>query len=670
MFRRAITVALFLSFTLCCFASGAAAAGDASSPRWTTLGPDGGDVRSLAFDPRNPDRVFLGTSAGQLYLSKDGGQSWSHFAHLGEGDDYVLDDIAVDPESPETIYVGAWSVLRNFGDVFRSRDGGRTWQALPDMHGKSVRSFAIAPSRPRVLIAGALDGVYRSEDGGDHWSRISPAGQAEIKNVESVAIDPRAPDIIYIGTWHLPWKTYDGGRTWKPIHKGMIDDSDVFSIIVDSSNPMVVYLSACSGIYKSKIAGHDFVRLHQGIPSSARRTRVLRQDPSNPAVVYAGTTEGLWKTTDSGATWTRTTPPNVIVNDLLVDPRRPSHILIATDRAGVLASDDGGLTTVASSRGFAHRQVAALLVDRSNPNVFYAGLVNDKEFGGVYLTLDGGTQWKQMSDGLDGRDVFSLLQAENGDLVAGTNEGIFRYTQAQRRWQADSLVLTAKLVKRTQGSPDVSITRRQWLKTRLAARVSDLAATPARWFAATSAGLYRSLDQGSSWNGGDILGKRNFVAVDAREDTVLAATPSVVLLSADGGSTWRECKVPSYALGISSVAVVPGTLWVIARDGAFFSQDSGTHWQHVIVGPPAQNLVHVSYDQVRGQIIGVAASGDIYESPQGTRWTRRAEPGWRILRVALSGERILGLTPFNGVIAVPSQPMQAGIVPASAPTSP
>ena len=670
MLPRAGKAAFLLLLTLC-WGAGIAAAVDASTPRWATLGPDGGDVRSLAFDPRNPERVFLGTSAGQIYLSTDGGESWSPFAHLGEGDDYVLDDIAVDPKSPETIYAAAWSVVRNFGDVFRSRDGGRSWETLPDMHGKSVRSFAIAPSKPQVLIAGALDGVYRSEDGGDHWRRISPAGHAEIKNVESLAIDPRAPDIIYIGTWHLPWKTYDGGRTWKPIHKGIIDDSDVFSIIVDEADPMVVYLSACSGIYKSKIAGHDFEQLHQGIPSSARRTRVLRQDPSSPAVVYAGTTEGLWKTTDSGATWNRITPSNLIVNDLLVDPRRPSHILIATDRAGVLASNDGGLTTFPSSRGFAHRQVAALLVDRSDPNVFYAGLVNDKEFGGLYVTRNGGGAWRQMSDGLDGRDVFSLLQASNGDLIAGTNDGIFRYAWKRSRWEPDNLVFTAKLVRLASRSKEVVVTQRQWVKSQLEARVSDLASTRARWFAATSKGLYRSLDQGTSWSGGEILGQKNFVTVGVLEDTVLAATPSAVLLSTDGGSTWRACKLPSYALGISGVAVAADALWIVARDGAFFSKDSGATWEHVIVGPPAQNLVHVTYDPNRRQMVGVAGeTGDIYESQQGTKWTRRARPGWQVRRVTLSGERILALTAFNGVVAVPSRTVQADVVASSPATSP
>src|SRR5581483_10788064 len=167
----------------------------AQTSNWISLGPDGGDVRSLAYDPRNPDRIFLGTSAGQLYLSKDGGSSWSRLAQLGDDDDYVLDNIAVDPQAPNTIYVAAWSIVRNHGDLFRSRDGGRTWQGLPGMQGKSMRALALAPSDPRILVAGALDGVFRSDDGGDTWRRISPATHGEIKNIESLAIDPRTPDI-------------------------------------------------------------------------------------------------------------------------------------------------------------------------------------------------------------------------------------------------------------------------------------------------------------------------------------------------------------------------------------------------------------------------------------------------------------------------------------------
>jgi len=131
----------------------------------------------------------------------------------------------------------------------------------------------------------------------------------------------------------------------------MIDDSDVFSVIVDHDNPAVVFASACSGIYKSETGGNSFTKI-QGIPFTARRTRVLKQDPTNENVVYAGTTEGLWKTTDLGKQWKRVSSPEVVVNDVMVDPRDSNHVLLATDRSGVMASTDalrtGPLPTTAT----------------------------------------------------------------------------------------------------------------------------------------------------------------------------------------------------------------------------------------------------------------------------------------------------------------------------------
>jgi photosystem II stability/assembly factor-like uncharacterized protein len=68
---------------------------------------------------------------------------------------------------------------------------------------------------------------------------------------------------------------------------------------------------------------------------------VLKQDPTNENIVYAGTTEGLWKTTDLGKVWKRVSDPEVVVNDVLVDPRDSNRVLLATDRSGVMASTDG-----------------------------------------------------------------------------------------------------------------------------------------------------------------------------------------------------------------------------------------------------------------------------------------------------------------------------------------
>ncbi|HEX4604824.1 MAG TPA: YCF48-related protein, partial [Candidatus Angelobacter sp.] len=295
-----------------------ASAALAGGQSWQPVGPDGGTVRSLAIDPRDPDKIFLGTSAGNLYLSSDNGASWSRFARPGNSAEMVLDHIVIDPTDPRRMFVAAWNAQlpNSDGDLFRSKDGGKSWEIVADLHGKSLRALSIAAANPKILVVGALDGIYRSRDGGGAWERISPEGHAELKNVESIAIDPANADVIYAGTWHLPWKTEDGGKTWRNIKKGVIDDSDVFSIVIDASQPSNLFISACSGIYRSESAGELFRKM-QGIPYSARRTRMLQMDPADHNVVYAGTTEGLWKTTDAGATWKHMTGSNIIINDVL-----------------------------------------------------------------------------------------------------------------------------------------------------------------------------------------------------------------------------------------------------------------------------------------------------------------------------------------------------------------
>ena len=163
---------------------------------------------------------------------------------------------------------------------------------------------------------------------------------------------------------------------------------------MDSANPSVVFASACSGIYKSTSAGEQFSKI-QGIPFSARRTRVLKEDPSNPQIVYAGTTEGLWKTMDQGKTWKRVSNPEVVVNDVMVDPRNSQHVLLATDRSGVLASEDGAASFRASNHGYSHRYVSSIVTDEKESDTIYAGVVNDRELGGVFYSHDGGHTWLQ-----------------------------------------------------------------------------------------------------------------------------------------------------------------------------------------------------------------------------------------------------------------------------------
>jgi photosystem II stability/assembly factor-like uncharacterized protein len=626
--------------------------------QWSSLGPEGGDVRSLAYDPANPDHIILGTSTGVLFASNDAGHSWTRFAHLGPNDDYVLDHVVFDPQNPKKLYVSAWSFQnQQAGDVFRSHDGGKNWEPVPGMHGKSVRALAISASDSKVLVAGTLEGVYRTKDGGNSWDRISPANHADIKNVESIAVDPSNPDVVYAGTWHLAWKTPDGGATWQHINKGMIDDSDVFSIIVDKANPSIVFASACSGIYKSESSGELFKKI-QGIPFSARRTRVLKQDPTNASIVYAGTTEGLWKSSDLGKTWKHVTNSDVVVNDVLVDPRNSQHVLLATDRMGILSSADGTQTFSASNQGFSHRYIAAIEADHSDPKTIYVGLINDQELGGVFMSRDGGAHWQQRSIGLGARDVFTLKQAGNGTLVAGTNRGMFLLEKNGATWRPSNTVVSetsATKVIKVKGKTK-RVASHSTKRSELNARVNDVEIASNRWLAATSAGLYTSSDQGKIWTGGPVMGKQDFVAVRADREMIVAATRSTVLVSTDGGTEWKQAPLTSFVSSVYGLAITPdANIFVASREGIFHSADAGKTWEHVVNGVPGKDIGSVTYDSERKRLFATSiVSSVIFQSDDnGRTWQRHSDAGYTLRSVSAVKGRLLGATPFDGVVAQP-----------------
>lgn len=622
----------------------------AAEQPWQPVGPDGGNVRSLAIDPKNLDRIFLGTSAGNLYLSSDRGVSWSRFARPGNSAEMVLDHIVIDPTDSRNIFAAAWNAQlpNSDGELYRSHDAGKTWEIVADLHGKSLRALSIAASDPKILVVGALDGIYRSRNGGHDFERISPANHAEIKNVESVAIDPVNPDVIYAGTWHLPWKTEDGGKTWHNIKKGVIDDSDVFSIVIDRDQPANLFISACSGIYRSDSAGELFRKI-QGIPYSARRTRMLQMDPTDHNIVYAGTTEGLWKTIDGGATWKHMTGSNIIINDVLIDPRQPSRVLLATDRSGVLASDDGGVTFTASNRGFTHRQAAALLVDRNNSNILYAGVLNDKEFGGMFVSRDAGQTWKQNSDGLDGRDVFVLRQAADNSLVAATDHGLFALPANASRWIPRDL---------PSPKPQAAVLRKTSTRvaaaTELAPRVAVLELGADKWFAATSNALFVSSDSGVTWRAESLPGIGVPVSISVAGKVVAIAGRNSVAVSVSGGESWLPTKTLAADFSINSVAVDnTGDVWLGARTGLFRSTDAGDSWKQVSSLHLADiQTVHFDEDNHR-VLVTSGLSVNIFESADNGRTWNAISTGWRIRNLRVARGRLLGTTAFDGVVVQP-----------------
>jgi len=681
---------------------------------WTVVGPAGGDARALAAFPGEPKHLLLGTTNSWLYESMDEGGSWHRLAKLGSDDGFVLDSVVVDSADPATIYVGAWNNSVD-GGLWISHDRGKSWTEPVRLKGQPVHALAQAPSDSHILYAGTLEGVFRSSDGGATWTQISPPDSHEIHEIESLAVDPGNADTVYAGTWHLPWKTSDGGKTWRNIKQGLIVDSDVFSIIVDPEHPHTVYLSACSGIYKSENAGILFRKI-QGIPTEARRTRSLMQDPEKREVVYAGTTEGLYKTVNAGKTFERMTDADVVVNAVYVDPGDSNRVLLATDRSGVLTSQDGGAAFTPSNQGISERKVAAVLVDRDNPELLYAGVVNDKKYGGVFRSSDGGAHWEQLGTGLDGRDVFSLAETEDGRVVAGTSHGIFVLDdganpagagslagvgdppaadgganaptagRAAAPAAGDSAVASAaggavpaadgsagapaaltweprnnivntvvKTVTQTHMHTKVNIEKQvQAPAIELESPVNALDVSSEVWVAATGYGIVTSRDQGASWQGGPVMGEGDYLSVTVQGETMAAARADGVVLSKDAGQSWWPMGLPTMLTRIHRVAFSPdGTLWLGAREGVYYSRDLGKTWMW-IHRLPFRDVDDLSYDAESKRIlVSSRASDEVYAiDPKTMKWDWW-QTGYDIVLIRAAGDRLVAASLDDGVLVGP-----------------
>ena len=124
----------------------------AAALQWISVGPEGGDARSFAYDPADPSHIYMGTTMSWIYQSTDGGTTWKRLARLGKVDDLVVDNMVIDSSDPKTIYAGVWRLDRTDGGIYISHDGGATWAASADMDGK--------------VYARSLPGPVGSEDSG------------------------------------------------------------------------------------------------------------------------------------------------------------------------------------------------------------------------------------------------------------------------------------------------------------------------------------------------------------------------------------------------------------------------------------------------------------------------------------------------------------------------
>jgi len=433
------------------------------SAEWRRAKLFGADVRALIVDPSNPDTLYLGTSGGEVYVSRDAARTWSNPRGSVEFPGYVVDNLVIDRDG--RLWAACWG-LWGGGVIAVSADGGRTWSrrdaGLEEM---SVRAIAVDPHDASFVVAGGLTGVYRSTDAGKSWEKIS-----DQINVESLALDPRTHDRIYAGTWRQGIRTDDGGKTWKLINGGMVLDTDMFAITIDPANPDDVWVATCGWVYNTVNRGDLWKRYRDGFDN--RRIHDVEIDPCDPQTVYAGSVAGLYRTNDRGKNWYRVSDESLVVNNIALHPQRPHRLVLGIEGDGIYVSNDDGKTFARSCDGLRNLTITTIAADPAQPKRVYASVVFGGSSSGIYVSDDAAQTWRKLST-TPIPPVLSLIVNTDG-FIAGTEKGFYRSSDG---------------VEWTQSAPV-----NKPLRADKVIRYNAM-----RYFAATSEGVYTSKDAGASW---------------------------------------------------------------------------------------------------------------------------------------------------------------------------
>jgi photosystem II stability/assembly factor-like uncharacterized protein len=333
----------------------------------------GGRIADVEGVPGDPNVVYVASASGGLWKTTNGGVKWTPIFER-EGT-ISIGDIALAPSNPEVVWVGTGeSAVRNsvsFGDgVYKSTDGGKTWQHMGLKDSERISSIAIHPQNPDVVYVGALGhafgpneerGVFMTTDGGKTWTKTLYLDNQH--GVSDLDIDVTNPNILYAGMWSFerkPWthrsgsekggvyKSIDGGHTWKKLENGLPKLMGRIGVRVAPSNPNVVYAmveSKDGTLYRSDDRGETFrnVSKQESIVSRGFYYTKVRVDATNENRVYA-VASTLFVSVDGGKTFRSiTSRSHIDFHALWIDPKNPKRMWHGQD-GGIGVSYDGGET--------------------------------------------------------------------------------------------------------------------------------------------------------------------------------------------------------------------------------------------------------------------------------------------------------------------------------------
>ena len=533
--------------------------------------PSQGYVSALIVDPRDAAVAYAGTRDNGLLKTEDGGDSWRRVGP--KSDWFRVNTLTFQPGTPRVIYAG---LARG---VYRSRDGGTTWQPA-GLRSVVVTALAADPKRPQTLYAGTYEeeepdtvtgNIFKTTDGGASWRRTRDPRDP----IAAIAIDPHNTDVVYAETWRNVVKTADGGRTWRSVDRGPTVGGPALAL--DPRNPETIYLgigvdARGSGVAKSVDGGRSWRRMNAGLTTARVSGLAVASGAAYAAVLGRGVfkrIDGTWRAANIGM------PSDANVQTVAVDPRHPANVYARSDGA-VFRSANSGATwsdsPLTAPLGYGV-SLSALTIDPKNPRILYALTARDATTGDglrqsyeslVRKSMDGGRTWPTLkrvrvvdfpaaADEFTGDVHASLLAIDPRDprvLYAG-GRGVSKSSDGGLTWRRSGLGRTPVLAVAVDPSEAGTL------------------------YAGTNVGVAKSTNAGATWQPlhGALDGTRiDALAIDPEHHrTVFAGTDTGGFWTTDGGRSWhRFTRLPHRPFHALAVDRSAGLLYAGAYGGGIF----------------------------------------------------------------------------------------------------
>ena len=349
-----------------------------SALQWRMIGPfRGGRTVGAAGIPDQPNVFYIGVNNGGVWKTDDYGRTWNPI--FDDQPTGSIGAIAVAPSDPNIIYVGSGEGLQrpdlSVGDgMYKSTDGGKTWRHLGLRDGQQIPAILVDPRDPNRLFVAVLGhpygpnaerGVFRSTDGGQSWQKV--LYKDEHTGAIDLAFDPRNAQTVYAVLWQArqgPWensnftgpnsglfKSTDGGNTWNPLTGGLPTFAQGLGRIgmgIAPSDGNRIYAMVESreagGVYRSDDAGSTWKRVNseQRISGRGADFSCVRVDPKNKDAIYIANTS-TYRSTDAGQSFTaiKGAPGGDDYHTIWINPINPNIILLALDQGATISVNYG-----------------------------------------------------------------------------------------------------------------------------------------------------------------------------------------------------------------------------------------------------------------------------------------------------------------------------------------